>query len=212
MNKGIFITIEGVEGAGKTTQLEFMAPYLKEAGIEFIVTREPGGTPPGEEVREILLKPRPEGLTAQAELMLIMAARAEHLHRKIIPALDSGQWVLCDRFTDATYAYQGGGRRLDEALITELATMTQGQLRPDLTIYLDLSAKTGLKRARQRTNPDRFEREETEFFNRVRACYQERARRYPHRFKTIDASQDIDSIRAQIRKILDKLIAAAGFA
>ncbi len=205
MNRGIFITLEGVEGAGKSTQLKFITSCLREIEVDFITTREPGGTPLGEEVREILLRPREEGITAKAELMLILAAREEHLQRKIIPALNFGQWVLCDRFTDATYAYQGGGRQLSKALIRELESMIHSQLRPDVTIYLDLPVEIGLERARQRTKPDRFELEEIEFFNRVRECYQERARQYPDIFRTIDASQDIDKVQVKIREILDEL-------
>lgn len=202
------MTLEGVEGAGKSTQLRFITSCLNEAGIDFIVTREPGGTPLGEEVREILLQPGKERITAEAELMLILAARAQHLHRKIIPALGAGQWVLCDRFTDATYAYQGGGRQLDKNLIKSLESMIHDQPRPDVTIYLDLPVEIGLERARQRAKLDRFELEEKEFFNRVRACYQERARLYPGIFRTIDASQGIDDVQKQIRKILNKLLTA----
>ncbi len=205
MNRGVFITLEGIDGAGKSTQLGFIASYLNKAGVDFIVTREPGGTPLGEEVRSILLKPREGGVTAKAELMLILAARVEHLQRKIIPALEFGQWVLCNRFTDATYAYQGGGRQLNQNLIKDLEAVIHNQLHPDVTIYLDLPVEIGLERARQRAKPDRFELERAEFFNRVRACYQERARSYPDVFRIIDASQNIDDVQMQIREILDKL-------
>lgn len=203
--KGLFITVEGVEGAGKSTQLAFIESCLKIADVNYITTREPGGTPLGEEVREILLKPRQEGMSAKAELMLMFAARAEHLQQKILPALQAGQWILCDRFTDATYAYQGGGRMLDKSLIASLEELTQNDLRPDVTIYLDLPVETGLERARQRGELDRFEQEDIAFFERVRQAYLDRARQYPDIYHIIDASENIEGVKNQVEKVLKTL-------
>lgn len=204
--KGLFITLEGVEGAGKTTQLAFIENYLRQANIDLLVTREPGGTPLGEEIRELLLRPRSEGMTGRAELMLMFAARSEHLEEKIIPALENGTWVLCDRFTDATYAYQGGGRGLDQSLIAHLEEFAQGDLRPDVTIYLDLPVETGLERARQRSEPDRFEQEDEAFFRAVRQTYLHRAEQYPDIYRVIDASKTIDKVQQQISAILSELV------
>ena len=201
--RGLFITVEGVEGAGKSTQLAFIEDFLRSADIPLTVTREPGGTPLAEEIRHLLLTPRDDGMAEHTELLLMFAARAEHLQRKILPALEQGTWVLCDRFTDATYAYQGGGRQLDKSMITSLEGLVQGTHRPDMTIYLDLPVEVGLERARNRGELDRFEREGTEFFQRVRDAYLERAGQLPEIYQLIDASQDIDSVKHQIQKVLE---------
>ena len=201
-----FITVEGVEGAGKSTQLAFIESYLRQAGKSLVVTREPGGTPLGEEIREMLLQPRDDGMAGKTELLLMFATRAEHLAQKILPALDAGQWVLCDRFTDATYAYQGGGRRLDKSLILDLENLIQGQHRPNMTIYLDLPVEIGLERARQRGELDRFEREDIQFFERVRQAYLDRAKQLPDVYRIIDASQTIDDVTEQIRVALDSFL------
>jgi len=207
-HKGLFITVEGVEGAGKSTQMAFIEDYLRQSGIELVVTREPGGTPLGEEIRELLLRPREGGMTDKTELMLMFAARAEHLEQKIIPALEQGQWVLCDRFTDATYAYQGGGRGIDGSLIADLERLAQGGIRPDITLYLDVPVEIGLARAEQRGNLDRFEQEDEAFFNNVRKVYLDRAASMPSIYRTIDASKDIEAVKDQVISILSDIIHA----
>jgi dTMP kinase len=206
VTRGQFITVEGVEGAGKSTQLRFIESYLRQAGKSLVVTREPGGTPLSEEIREILLQPREEGMAGNTELLLMFAARAEHLAQKILPALDAGQWVLCDRFTDATYAYQGGGRGLDKSLILDLENLIQGDHRPDMTIYLDLPVETGLKRARERGELDRFERENLQFFESVRQAYLERSVQLSNIYRVIDAGQTIDEVEHQVKQALDAFL------
>lgn len=187
--RGRFITLEGIEGAGKTTQREPIASFLRDAGVEVLVTREPGGSDIAERIRALLLDPGNAGMHGDAELLLMFAARAEHLHRRIRPALEAGTWVLCDRFTDATYAYQGGGRGVDQARIATLEQLVQGALRPDLTLLFDLPAEVGIARARGRSAPDRFEAEALQFFERVRDCYLARAEQEPERMVRIDASR-----------------------
>ncbi len=202
MAHGFFITVEGGEGAGKSTMLAFMRDWLIKAGRDVVVTREPGGTPLGERVRDILLHARELHMTAETEALLMFAARAEHLERVIRPALDAGKTVLCDRFTDATYAYQGGGRGLSVERIAQLEAWVQGALRPNLTLLLDVPVDVGLKRANQRSAPDRFEREQQEFFERVRATYLERAQREPRRLRVIDASRTPAEVQQQIADVL----------
>ena len=206
VTRGQFITVEGVEGAGKSTQLRFIESYLRQAGKSLVVTREPGGTPLGEEIREILLQPREDGMAGNTELLLMFAARAEHLAQKILPALEAGHWVLCDRFTDATYAYQGGGRGLDKSLILDLENLIQGENRPDMTIYLDLPVETGLKRARERGELDRFERENLQFFESVRQAYLDRSRQLTSIYRVIDAGQTIDEVEHQVKQALDAFL------
>ncbi|WP_126454918.1 dTMP kinase [Sulfuriflexus mobilis] len=200
--KGRFITIEGTEGVGKTTNIEFIHSLLKEAGREVVLTREPGGTPIGEEVRELLLGHKHDGMSDDTELLLMFAARAEHLDKVIRPALEAGKDVLCDRFTDATYAYQGGGRGIALEHIAVLENWVQGELRPDLTLLLDVPVAIGLQRAGQRSAPDRFEKEKHEFFERVRQMYLQRARAESQRYRIIDASQPLDAVQAQIHAAL----------
>lgn len=202
MQKGIFITIEGGEGVGKSTNIDAAVSFLHENGIEFIQTREPGGTLLAEKVRALLLEDHGEEFDTTAELLLMFAARAQHLNTLIKPTLDRGTWVLCDRFTDATYAYQGGGRQLDTKLIAQLETLVQHDLRPDLTIILDLDPETGIERARQRGQLDRFEQEQLAFFQRVRASYLEIAEREPQRCAVVDASRTVEEVRASLQKIL----------
>jgi len=202
MSKGCFITVEGIEGVGKTTSLEFIQQYLETQGVEVIRTREPGGTPLAEDIRELLLRPRKESVAELTELLLMFAARAQHIEQCIRPALERGTWVLCDRFTDATYAYQGGGRGLDQSRIAQLESLVQGALRPDLTILLDLPAKEGMARARARSAPDRFESEAEAFFERVRHCYLQRAAAEPRRFAVIDAAPPLEQVQADIRQAL----------
>ncbi|RLW70914.1 MAG: dTMP kinase, partial [gamma proteobacterium symbiont of Stewartia floridana] len=186
--KGRFITVEGGEGAGKSSNLDFIRNLLNSAGKQVVFTREPGGTPLGEAIRDLLLGHQHTGMADDTELLLMFAARAEHLQQKIIPALQQGQWVLCDRFTDASYAYQGAGRGLASDRIASLEQFVQGGLRPDLTLLLDLPVEQGLARAGQRSEPDRFEKQEMSFFEKVRAGYLEIAAREPHRVKIVDAS------------------------
>ncbi|MBC7183892.1 MAG: dTMP kinase, partial [Marinobacter sp.] len=166
--RGQFITFEGSEGVGKSTQLANAAKTLEELGVEFIVTREPGGTPMAEAIRELLLAPRDEAVNETTELLLMFAARAQHLYNRILPALSAGKWVLCDRFTDATFAYQGGGRGVPTERIALLETLVQGEIRPDHIILLDAPVETGMARARKRGELDRFEQEDLEFFQRIR--------------------------------------------
>lgn len=197
-----FITIEGSEGAGKTTQLTFMRDFLERAGYPVTLTREPGGTLLGEELRALLLGHRNDGMALKTETLLMFAARAEHLERVIRPALAAGHWVLCDRFTDATYAYQGGGRGLPMAQIAVLEEWVQGDLRPDLTLLLDLPVAVGRARAGKRSPADRFERETVEFFERVRVAYRDRAQQHPDRYRIVDAAPPIAIVRAQVEKLL----------
>lgn len=199
---GRFITIEGTEGVGKTTNIAFIHSLLEQAGREVVLTREPGGTPIGEDIRELLLGHKHDGMSDDTELLLMFAARAEHLDKVIRPALEAGKDVLCDRFTDATYAYQGGGRGIDITHIAVLENWVQGELRPDLTLLLDVPVAIGLTRAGKRSAPDRFEKEQHEFFERVRDMYLQRARAEPQRYRIIDASQPLDAVQSQIRSAL----------
>ncbi len=210
MKKHLFITVEGIEGVGKSTNLAFIKSCLETGGREVVMTREPGGTALGEEIREILLAHRHAGMADDTELLLMFAARAEHMSRVIGPALARGATVLCDRFTDATYAYQGGGRGIDSGRIAVLEDWVQGPLRPDLTLLLDVPVEIGLQRAGQRDTADRFEKEQREFFERVRKCYLERAAREPRRFQVIDASQPLSEVQAQIAGLLERHAGVAG--
>lgn len=208
--RGRFITLEGIEGAGKSTQRDVLRHCLLEAGIEPILTREPGGSDIAERMRALLIDKANRGMDVDAELLLMFAARAEHLHKTILPALKAGHWVICDRFTDATYAYQGGGRGLDGARIAALETFVQGSLRPDLTLLFDLPAATGLARARGRSEPDRFESEALVFFDRVRAEYLRIADHEPERVRRVDADRNVDHVAAEVRKIIGGYLAAIG--
>lgn len=200
--QGRFITVEGGEGAGKSTNLALIVSELEARGIDVEVTREPGGTPLAEEIRTLLLEPRAETLASQTELLLMFAARAQHLAERIEPALAAGRWVLCDRFTDATFAYQGAGRALGETMIRTLADLVHPHRWPDLTVYLDLAPETGLARARRRGTPDRIERESNPFFQRVRAAYVARAQAEPERFAVIDASRSLEAVQADVATAL----------
>ncbi|MEY2697196.1 MAG: hypothetical protein RL333_1334 [Pseudomonadota bacterium] len=201
--KARFITLEGGEGVGKTTNLAFIEDYIKSKGISLVRTREPGGTELGEKVREILL--HSDHVEAKTELLLVFAARAQHIHEVIRPALARGQWVLSDRFTDASYAYQGGGRGIDTADIGFMEQWVQADLRPDLTLLLDTPVAVGMARARARGPQDRFESEADNFFERVRVAYLERMRRDPDRIRRIDASVDLPLVQAAIAEELDPL-------
>lgn len=198
MRKARFITLEGSEGVGKTTNLEHIKSLLTEQGIDFIVTREPGGTELGEQLRELLLGHKHDGMADETELLMMFASRAEHLDKIIKPALEKGQWVLCDRFTDATYAYQGGGRGIDFKRIEILEDYVQGNCRPDLTLLLDAPIEVGRERANKRSAPDRFEKEQIDFFDKVRVAYLKRATNNPGRMKVINAALDLAAVKSQI--------------
>ena len=201
--RGRFITVEGTEGVGKSTNIALIKQWLTQHKIPFIATREPGGTPLAESLRELLLANREEAVDATAELMMVFAARAQHLNTLIKPALDEGTWVLSDRFTDATYAYQGCGRGLCLHTITQLENLVQGTLRPDLTLYLDVDVKVGLERARQRGDLDRFEHEQTDFFERVRQGYLDRVAGNPNAYAVIDAGQSLACVQKDILSVLN---------
>lgn len=200
MNKSIgkFITLEGIEGVGKTSNLQFIQSLLESAGHSCVVTREPGGTNLGEALRGLLLSHSDDNMSADAELLMMFAARAEHLNKVIRPALDNGQTVLCDRFTEATYAYQGGGRQLSIDKIKDLEQWVQEDLRPDLTIILDAPVEVGRERAGKRSAPDRIETEKDDFFQRVRDAYIDLAKNHPERICLIDASVELDNVQQQI--------------
>jgi len=193
-----FITLEGIEGVGKSTHVDAVVTALQERGQSPVRTREPGGSPVADRIRSLLLDPDGDAPLAETELLLLFAARSEHLARVIQPALDSGRYVVCDRFTDATYAYQGGGRGLSCERIRELEAWVQGELRPDRTILLDAPVPVALERARGRSAADRFERETAVFFERARAVYLERARAEPGRFRVVDASGPVEQVREQV--------------
>ena len=206
MSRGRFITFEGIEGAGKSSLARLLIEALKARNIPALLTREPGGTALAERIRELVLQPQPETIGAEVETLLMFAARGIHLANLIRPALAAGQWVLCDRFTDATRAYQGGGRGVAATLIEELAAAIHGDLRPDLTLLLDVPVEVGLSRARARSGArDRFDEERAGFFERVRASYLEIARREPGRVRIIDASQPLEAVLAQSRAALTAL-------
>ena len=204
-----FITVEGIEGAGKTSCLDLLEQRIRQRGHEVLVTREPGGTPLGEDLRQLLLGHRHDGMADDTELLLMFAARAEHLRAKIEPALAAGSWVLCDRFTDATYAYQGYGRGIDLQRIAALETWVQGERRPDLTLLLDLPVEVGLQRAGRRSTPDRFERQALTFFDRVRQGYLSLAASAPGRFRVIDAGQSLDEVSRQVTATIDAFLDSA---
>ena len=203
----MFITLEGPEGAGKSTQMLALAEYLRAAGKSVIETREPGGTSLGEAIRHILLDPAQTTLASDAELLLLFAARAQPLAELIRPALARGEWVLCDRFTDASYAYQGGGRGIPGSRIAVLEQWVQADLQPDLILVLDLPVELGLQRAGKRGPADRFEREEQAFFERVRATYLQRAANKPERYRIIDASAPLDEVQTALRRALESYLA-----
>ena len=201
--RGKFITIEGTEGVGKTTNIQFIQKWMDGKKLTYGCTREPGGTPLAEQLRELLLAPREESVCNTAELLMVFAARAQHLNQVIEPMLGEGVWVLCDRFTDATYAYQGAGRHMRDDLIRDLELIVQGSLQPDLTIILDIPVQIGLARASERSAPDRFEQEQVEFFERVRNRYLQIAQDNPQRCVVIDASLNLEGVQAQITQTLD---------
>lgn len=206
MTRGRFITLEGGEGVGKSTNLQFIQQLLAQKRIDVLLTREPGGTELAEKIRQLLLEKHSEAITPQAELLLVFAARAQHVQHVILPALAQGKWVLSDRFTDATYAYQGGGRNMDNQFIAWLESAVQGELRPDLTLLLDAPVETGLLRARHRGKLDRFESEQRSFFERVRQAYLARAHQTPQRYTIIDAGLPLVDVQNQISCAIDALV------
>lgn len=208
--RGLFITVEGGEGVGKSTNIAFLEEHLRGRGIDLLVTREPGGSKLGESLRHLLLQVGDEPVDPVAELLLMFAARAQHISTRIEPALAAGRWVLCDRFTDATYAYQCGGRGLEHSAVSALENLVQGQLRPDCTLLLDAPVSTGMSRARGRGDLDRFELEELAFFERVRATYLALAEGSSGRYRVIDASQSLAQVQKQLLKVCEELTACWG--
>lgn len=206
---GLFITLEGPEGAGKSTNREYLAQRLRESGLDVVLTREPGGTPLAERIRELLLAPADEAMNSDTELLLVFAARAQHIAQVIHPALARGAIVLCDRFTDATYAYQGGGRGLSVQRIEQLENFVQGDMRPDLTLIFDLPVEVGLSRAAARGRLDRFEQEGLDFFQAVRDSYLARASQDAQRYRIIDAGQTLSAVQSDLDALLPVLLERA---
>ena len=205
MSKGKFITIDGVEGAGKSTQIDLICSYLHRKGIEVVRTREPGGTEVGEKIRSVLLDVENQEMHSDTELLLMFSSRNELIQNKIIPALNDGYWVVSDRFTDASFAYQGGGRMLNLDRIAELEDWVLGDFKPDLTLLLDVSVEVGMARIEARAAKDRIELEEREFFERVRSVFISRSEVFPERIKLLDASGAVDDIHSKIRALIDSL-------
>lgn len=205
LKQGKFITVEGVEGVGKSTNIELIAQLVREAGYEVVITREPGGTQLGERIRQILLDKAEHGMTSMTELLLMFAARAQHVEELIKPSIASGTWVICDRFTDSSYAYQGAGRDMGSEPVSALETLIMGEFRPDLTLILDLDVATGLSRATASAEADRFESEARTFFEKVRAAFVSRAAADP-RYQLIDASGDLPEVQAEIRAAMAQVL------
>lgn len=201
--KGCFITIEGIEGVGKTTNIEFVKSWLTQHSIDFISTREPGGTELGEQLRELLL--HGGSVCSESELLMMFAARAQHLEQVIKPAIEKGQWVICDRFTDSTYAYQGGGREMNIDIIAQLENIVHGDFQPHLTLLLDAPVEVGRERASKRSAADRIEAENLAFFNRVRDVFLSRARQLK-RFTVVDATQSLDMVQSDVQQCLQTLL------
>jgi dTMP kinase len=206
VSRGRFITVEGVEGVGKSTQLTLLETWLRARDIDLLMTREPGGSPLAEEIRKLLLTPRDDEMAPDAELLLVFAARADHLASRIVPALERGQWVISDRFTDASFAYQGAGRGIKPERIEILEQWTQGELRPDRVIVLDLPPEEGARRVQRRAQPDRFEREQLDFFHRARDMYLARAQANPSRYRVIDAHGEQNEVHRRITEALGDLL------
>jgi len=206
MQRGRFISVEGIEGVGKSTNIEVIVDCIEAAGHQVVTTREPGGTPLAEDIRELLVGHSDETIPEIAELLLVFAARSLNVNNVIIPALEAGHWVLCDRFTDSSRAYQGGGRGIPIETIDRLADWVHGGIWPDLTILLDAPVEVGMQRASKRSTPDRFEQERHEFFQRVRACYLELAAREPQRFAVIDTTQPLAAVKSEVSALTRQLI------
>ncbi|SFE50036.1 dTMP kinase [Nitrosomonas sp. Nm166] len=203
--RGKFITLEGIDGAGKSTQLTWIIELLQHVGLQAVVTREPGGTPLGEQLRTLLLD-KSITMHPETEALLMFAARREHIDKVILPALKQCQWVISDRFTDASFAYQGGGRGLDSDKLAILEQWTQGALQPDLTLYFDVPVELGRQRVSQLKTTDRFEKEQVDFFQRVRAAYLDRIRQFPDRIKLIDSSRPLMEVKAAVEQTLRCLL------
>lgn len=202
--QGKFITLEGIDGAGKTTHLAWLAAFLRARGLTVTVTREPGGTPAGEKLRQLLLD-RVQQLQPETETLLMFAARREHLDKVIVPALNAGNWVVCDRFTDATFAYQGGGSGVPWEKIRALESWVHGGLQPDVTVLFDVAPEVGRSRSSKIKDPDRFEREEGAFYRRVREAYLRRAREHPERIRVIDAGTAIPEVEKELEKLFSSI-------
>jgi dTMP kinase len=209
-SRGLFLTVEGGEGVGKSTNITYLANKLQQQGVELVVTREPGGTEVAESIRQVLLQVREESVGGLTEILLMFAARAQHIDKVIEPALSEGKWVLCDRFTDATFAYQCGGRGVSTSLVRQLEQLVQGELRPDYTLLLDAPVDTGMGRARERGELDRFEQEDLEFFQRVRDAYLKLAQESSGRFHVIDASLSLQEVQGTVDKICQELLECWG--
>lgn len=203
--RGKLITLEGGEGVGKSTNLAYVRNLLEQAGVDLVVTREPGGTEVAEKIRSLLLTPSDEPIAELTELLLVFAARAQHVETLIKPALERGAWVLCDRFIDATYAYQGGGRAMNLGVIAQLEQLVLAEVRPDITLLLDLPVEVGMARARARADLDRFEQEQMSFFESVRSAYLARAKAEPNRVAIIDAEPALEKVQLQIQQALQQL-------
>jgi dTMP kinase len=203
MSRGRFITLEGGEGAGKSTNARFIKAWLEQRGREVIMTREPGGSPLAEAIREVVLKPWPEGMPPLTEALLMFAARSAHLEATVLPALESGRDVICDRFVDSSYAYQGAGNGFSIPKLQTLEEMVLGELRPDLTIVFDLDPEVGLQRARSRGEQNRFEDETLAFMQRVRQAFLDRAKAQPARYAVLDAGRDLETTQSALSKILE---------
>jgi len=206
MKEGKFITLEGGEGVGKSTNLNFVKLLLESRGLTVVTTREPGGTVLAENIRGILLENQQETVSETAELLMMFAARAQHILHVIKPALEKGHWVLCDRFTDSTYAYQGGGRGIDVSMIEWLENNVQQGIKPDLTLLLDAPIAIGMERANKRAALDRFELEKQQFFEKVRATFLQRAKNNPQDIKTINAAQSLDKVQQEIALVVKALL------
>ena len=205
MNRGKFITIDGVEGAGKSTQIDLVCEHLIQKGIKVVRTREPGGTEVGEKIRSVLLDVENQEMHSDTELLLMFSSRNELIQNKIIPALEEGCWVVSDRFTDASFAYQGGGRMLNLDRISKLADWVLGDFKPDLTFLLDVTVEVGMQRIETRAAKDRIELEERAFFERVRSVFIQRSEAFPERIKLIDATASVNDIQSKIRALIDSL-------
>ena len=203
---GQFISVEGIEGVGKSSNMAVLVETLRAAGIDVLTTREPGGTPLAESIRDMLVRPGEEKISDISELLLIFAARSQNVRNVIRPALDDGQWVVSDRFTDSSRAYQGGGRGLSMQTIDKLANWVHPETWPDLTLLLDAPVETGMRRAGARGAPDRFEQEQHDFFARVRDCYLDLAANEPHRFVVVDATRDLDTVNAEVAQIASRFL------
>jgi len=202
--KGMFLSLEGSEGVGKTTSLKFIQEHIESLGHQVLITREPGGTPMAEELRNILLAEREEKIEANTELLLMFASRCQHVSQVIKPALQAGKWVICDRFVDASFAYQGGGRELGFSRIEALEKWCLGDFKPDLTLLLDMSVEEGIARTKKRGKADRFETEQMAFYQRIRSAYLRRAEQDPSRIFVIDAAPEIKTVQNSLKTILQQ--------